>query len=436
LYIDVASRSSTGEYTILNTYTVKQSTIQFNVDTALGENTFTSSADAKAYRFRTVGSGAATYKSSGGYILRKKVTSTLLVNGAVKAEHVEAGSIRARHLEIGDTSNIFADPMLMDFPNNWGFISSANYNASVATVSDNALAFSPSRKEIRMAVGGVSVTGGAQSPAFPVEANKDYFVSLCIGAVNSNGITTNCTTRLNVRWFSDSAATTLISTSQIAETTQTYSTSTEPLSGQTKAPSNARSARIYATRVGNADHDGYTFSGPIVRRAADASLIVNGTITTDKLEAGQIITEDMIVDGAVSKTYYISQLTTTTVSTTTASPIGIGTTAAVTFAPRVGVTNPVLITLSAYVGNAAGEGTVYFDLQRWNGSAWVLHDTLGSVRLTTGSNNPVLRYLDATLHGGTVLPNATYRIAGRKSLSTDPNISVGSMLVTFEQVNK
>lgn len=388
--------------------------------------------------------------------------------GAIGATQIAAKAIVASKMAIGDTSNIFPDPLLVDFPNEWIWTTPADYNADVATVIANTVDASPSEKEIRLAVAGVATTGGANSPAFSIEAGQNYYFSLFLGALSSGGITANCTTRFYVRWYSDTAGAgaNIISSILVDESVATYSALTAPRSGILVAPANAKSARLYAQRVGDATKDAMTFSGPVVRRANAGELTVDGSITADhlaagsvvadkiaagaivaskiaagavsvdKLTAGQIIAESMIVDGAVSKQYYMYWSGQNTFTSTTAATLGVGVQAGVAFAARVGNQNPVIVTFNCML-YSAGSGQAKFILQRWDGTAWVTHDAaFGALNYSAGYSYPVFRYTDAAWYGGVSITDGTYRLQTKKSASGDANYSVGQMMVSFQQVNK
>lgn len=245
-------------------------------------------------------------------IAANAITAGKIAAGAVSADQISAGAIVASKLAIGDTSNAFPDPLLVDFPNGWVFTTSADYNAGVATVAANSLTFSPSRNEIRMVVAGVESTGGANSPPCSVDAGQHYFVSMCIGARDAAGLTANCTTRLYVRWYSSDDGTGLISSSLVQETTQTYSTSSAPLSGIVQAPADARSARLYAQRVGGATNDAYTFSGPVVRRANAGELTVDGSIRANHLAVETLLTNSAQIGALIVNNTHMANATITT----------------------------------------------------------------------------------------------------------------------------
>ena len=223
------------------------------------------------------------------------VTTGKIQAGAITASQLAANSVTASKLFVGDTSNVFPDPLLVDVSTStWGVegLTPSDYFLPEAGVT---VGFSTNTLRIR---GGVAATGYLVSPSFSVEAGRSYFVSVWAGAVN-DGPSTNCTSQVFVRWFN---GTTLLNEVLVGSTTLTQSTITAPsISGQLVAPATATAARLVFGRVGNSAHDAARFTAPVVRPAVSGELVVDGAITTLKLAAGSVAT-DRLQAGSVTST--------------------------------------------------------------------------------------------------------------------------------------
>lgn len=140
-------------------------------------------------------------------------------------------------------------------------------------------------------------TGGVLSPHFPVEAGMFYRVGAWCGAVDSQGQTTNCTTTLIIRWYSDNAGETLISSDTVGSTTGTHSNATTPrIDNLIAAPATARRARLFQQRTGNPAADGSRSNGFFVLRAVDPKLIIDGAILAQHLAALLVYAGEIVID--------------------------------------------------------------------------------------------------------------------------------------------
>ena len=271
---------------------------------------------------------------------------------------------------------------------------------------------------------------GADRYIMAVTPGEEYLVTIAAAANTATGLSLFS---VRLYWLLASG---VFNTSALAISRADLTTAWDVYSGSAVAPAGAVGCWAYVQVQSEISTARCYWTNLTVRQKSGASLIVDGSITADKLVSGEIIAGSMIVGGAVSKTYYYHYDLQTTVSTTSsASPhgIGVGLTTVVDFEPRVGSSNPVILTMNTML-YSTGSGTINFVLQRSVSGSWVTHDTIAQFQFSSGYSYPMKRYVDASFFGSTI-PDGTYRIAAYLS-SGSANCSVGQLLVTFQQVNK
>lgn len=209
------------------------------------------------------------------------VTTGKLAVGAVVADSIATQAITASKMFIGDTSNMFPDPNLVD-PAIWSSPPDSLTATALPIASTNIL-------RIFANVG--AVTRQLNGPnTIPVEGGETYFASTVayLNAADSQA-------RLYIRWFSDAAGTVFISDTLVGTVA---TTTTGIISGQVVAPATARRAAFRYYRLGGGTGTA-NFGAPIFQRPASGRLIVDGSVITSKL-AANAVTSDKIIAGAVT----------------------------------------------------------------------------------------------------------------------------------------
>lgn len=223
----------------------------------------------------------ATGAVTAGTIAAGAVTTSKIAAFAIGANQIAANAIVASKVYIGDTSNMVPDPLMVDYPASWSLTGSAVVTVNATTAQTSYNSFS---------VAGSSTTDGVLSLPIPVETGVPYYFACTV-----NGTTGN-TSAIYVRWYSDNTCATQIGSSiQVASTT---SGSTVQISGQAVAPALAVAAKFYMVKL-SSNPSAIVFSGPIMRRATDGSLVVAGSITSSSLATGAV-TASTIASGAIT----------------------------------------------------------------------------------------------------------------------------------------
>jgi hypothetical protein len=207
--------------------------------------------------------------------------------GAISATEISAGAIVASKLAIGDTSNVYPDPDFLDDSLYSGpFVFSAN-------------TWGASKRVLSISDAGGTVNKDVTGPAFPVEAGRSYLVNAKVGVQGSGAYADAA--QLHILWYSDLAATALISSATLITNSSTAGRTTVQ-GGQTVAPSNALRARLLFRRLAHPSSTiGVNFNEVVIRRAAGGELIVDGAITATKIQAASI-TGDRLAANTITAT--------------------------------------------------------------------------------------------------------------------------------------
>jgi predicted phage tail protein len=243
--------------------------------------------DKKLYRWTsatTTGTADWSKATDGADITAGSITGDRILAGTITSALIAADAITASKVRIGDTSNMYPDPLLIDpaalFGSFGGFtqtgaaISSENYALVLANAADRS----------------------TYTETFSVEAGKPYFLSFLIGL--GAGTAPVGGMQVLLSWFSvgDTGVETFITNTALG--TVNGAGNFQTVSGQVVAPANARRVQIVFYRYGGGTSIGYIGS-PIMRRAANGELIVDGSITALKIAAGSI-TGDRIQAGTIT----------------------------------------------------------------------------------------------------------------------------------------
>ncbi len=364
----------------------------------------------------------------------------------LSAQHID---LMASSVRISDPGNVFPDFDMVDAR----FYSTATASGYLfGSLADNRLGLR------FLAIPASAAAEDVASGWFPVEPATEYLATATAWVLSNSG-----TVNVSVEFGSMDAAGAVTPISAALVNSRTNSSDITQASAVITTPANARRARYRVDRsaggTGQASAGGFK-----LQKRAGASLLVDGIFAVTGMaafggelkssnfvegDAGWRITdagdaefnnlavrEDMILAGAVSRQFFLhygSQKNVTSVGMANAEVIGIGVQTEVAFSPRVASSNPVIVTLNCTL-YSAGSGKLNLGLQRWDGTAWVMHDTVAGFQYDAGYSYPMTRYVDSSFFG-TEIPDGTYRVVGWLSTGS-ATASIGQMLVSFQQVNK
>lgn len=244
---------------------------------------------------RTIIDGAAikTGSITSVQIKADEIKSVNIEADAIETRHIKAGTIRASKLQIGDTSNLFPDPMMVD-PDMYSGAVAYGLHSSTESIAGSSTNF------LQINAGSV---GEVLSAPFPAEGSANYYVA-SVMEVSSTG--TGQPTLL-VRFYSDLAGTVMISEEVIG--TRTSTTWGRVFRNDVTAPSTTRSARfVFQQNVATPSGRNSRWAEPIMRRSTDAKMIVNGTIDATKLVSGEVITGSAQIRDAIINDAHIESV--------------------------------------------------------------------------------------------------------------------------------
>ncbi len=234
--------------------------------------------DSKIYRHTGSPSGSAgfTVATDGADIIANSITAGQIAAGAISATEIAADAILTKHLAISDTSNLYPDPDFTD-PSQYSAVSDFQINANTWGSSRNYLHIG--------GVTGFTVDKATLGPAFAVNEGLEYQIACKVGVSGSGGASTSL---VSIRWYSDIAMTTVISTDAVASNA-TIGGRTTRVQGIFTAPAGAVRARMRFQRGASATGGvNAVFNEIVIRRAAAGELIVDGSIITAKLAADSV----------------------------------------------------------------------------------------------------------------------------------------------------
>ncbi|NBB41369.1 DUF7359 domain-containing protein [Sphingobium yanoikuyae] len=216
--------------------------------------------------------------AAGEMIVDGAITTPKVSAGAIVANHVAAGAITATKVVLGDTSNMVPDP---------GFNDIASWTGATYTLSTTTSAFATDYY-LRILASAASPQQVRSAP-IPVEKSTSY----AFYGIPFTSTANTATSTISVEWYSDVAASTLISSVDIGSATGTAQNQRNAI---VTAPANARRAKIVLSRsAGTSDTGEARFANPVMRRAATGELIVDGAITADKVAANSITASKLMI---------------------------------------------------------------------------------------------------------------------------------------------
>lgn len=359
----------------------------------------------------------------------------------LSAKHVE---ILASSMRISDSANVFPDFDMMDPL----FYSTANGAAfDFVTLADPALG----RYSLRIQADAAAKS--VESGWFLVEPSTEYLVSgaAWVGTVGAGMGTVTLTIETGSM---DSAGAVTVLTSNVVQT-QTdlqFSGAVPQISLSTGAT--VRRARFKLTRAAGGA-GGVRTSGLKVQKKAGANLIVDGAVVAQLLAAGEVITDSMIVNGAVGRRAFqampgfnLEELL-TGIGTPPNSGVVFGSIFTFDRQPYVfsGPTplNPVVLelffTVNAHFNFNVGSGVIQITVQKrippetaWSLSAGFEYPIVEgntkiiSTRFIDGYSSPTLQFNDSD--------TVEYRILiGRAGVAT-PFYSVTDASIVMSQISK
>ncbi len=229
-------------------------------------------------------------------ILAGSITTGKIAAGAVTATEVAAGAITASKLVVMDTSNMYPDPNLTDPASLTGTFTFA---ASVTlTSSRNVVWIVPS-----------AVDTSAATDFIPVEAGKPYFFSSEL----SQGGGTDANQRMMVIWYAMNSAGATTDLGAVTVGALNTALGTVTVSNTLTAPVNARLCKIVWFRYGGGTANTY-YGSPVMRRATNGELIVDGAITAGKIAAGAITAGTLAAGAVTAGTIAANAVTTGTIA--------------------------------------------------------------------------------------------------------------------------
>ena len=264
-------------------------------DNALGFQIYFQVAPGAAY------SGAVSF---GEMNIVEAASATMIVDGAIIADKIAAnaitagkilaGSITASKITVTDSSNIYPDPDFAD-------IKGGEYNPAIVGTQLATGWNTGSSHFLRLEYS----TGynDFNSQLFSVEGGKPYYIAAKILSGSGSA------SQFYIQWLDLDASgnVTHITHDHLGGSTATVLTD---IWQQRTAPINAKRARLLCRRDPGGPVDHVYFAAPVVRRANNGELIVDGAITADKLAANSI-TAGKIQAGAIGATQIAANAITT-----------------------------------------------------------------------------------------------------------------------------
>lgn len=212
-------------------------------------------------------------RASGELIVDGAITARKIQAGAITAEKIQAGAVNTSKLTVGDFTNLVDDPDFMNPSESWGL-------PSTVTVVDTtggpgkALRFTP--------------TGGGSNYAwngnvFPVKQGDRFLLAARVqNAFNTGNLT------VGIQFLDEGEVSINDAGSMAFGISGWADKSTEVV-----VPADAFYGRFYAVEPSAATSGDAWVSKPRVLRMSTGEMIVNGSISTDKLDA-RAVTADKI----------------------------------------------------------------------------------------------------------------------------------------------
>lgn len=299
------------------------------------------------------------------------ITGAKIAASTITGSLIAADTITASKILVGDMSNVYRDPDMQD---------AAFYSLSSGTggLSGTSLASGSTKRYISTAqTAAQTLTTGSSN----VEPGKSYYFTASIG--RDTATSGNPTMDLYLDWYSVDASNveTLLSSSTVASITATSNNHVQ--TGIFAAPSTARRVKVRVVKGATAGTSSLSLAGPVLRRAAAAELIVDGTITAGKIAAGAITANEIAANTITAAKIAAGTITATEIaaSTITAAKMNVSSLSAISANLGSITAGTLALSASSYVVyHGAGFG-VSSDLIMWFGASAT---AMGSATKTNG----------------------------------------------------
>lgn len=202
-------------------------------------------------------------------LIAGSVVSSSIAAGAVGADQIAAGAISAKHLLVGDMSNIVTNG-----DQRFGL---EGYNSNGMSLSDPDSG-SPTGRAIRL-----NIRDTSYGDFFPVSSGELYYVKF---SCYRSGVANTVAVGLQVRNKSNTTFAWLYPARKVATDPNSWTTH----EGILTIPDGGVTARVYLLieMPSTSNETTAYLSGIEVRRVSGSTMIADGTITTQKLKAGEI----------------------------------------------------------------------------------------------------------------------------------------------------
>ena len=228
-------------------------------------------------------------------IAANAITAGKIAAGAVNAQQIAAGAITASKMTLTDMSNVFPDFDMMD-----DALYSSSTGASYTFGQTGYTSAGRRRLRIEASADAESVETGW----FQVEPGAEYRVEL--HASNEAGTPVNATASWALGSMDAGSVVTQTSTGVIISTTST-NTGAKYSVNIVAGPSERRMRLIFGRSAGGTAM--VTFGGVVIRRRSNANLIVDGSITAEKIQAGAVVAGKVAANAIVASNIVAGTIT-------------------------------------------------------------------------------------------------------------------------------
>ena len=210
----------------------------------------------------------------GSTIFTGTITALQIGADAVLAQHVAANTIGARQLVLADFSNIFVD---------YDFADPKAYSAPTGISFSGTASGTRGKNQMRLAPQSAGQDMSSYSGFYPIEALSDFYAEVSASTDN----VASARARVEVQLASVDSSGVYTTTRSVipADKTQVSSTARTGVAFTTTATE--RAFRVRFRRLGDGTGSAW-FGGMLVRRKYGGSLIVDGSITADKLSVTRL----------------------------------------------------------------------------------------------------------------------------------------------------
>lgn len=338
LSLELGSVDSAGVVSSTRSITVQTATT--TTTPAKASTTFQTTSSERRGRFvmaKSSTSGSAV--RFGGFVVRRRATGELIVDGSITTEKMNAGSINADRLVAGSVSaaQLAADSILASkiyigesgnaFPD-YDMEDAAYYSGgtfSFGQLVNTALG----RQYLNIASSSSPVT--VVSDWFPVEASADYSV---YGASWLSGAASTATALYIELGSVATNGTVTVERAVTIQAPTSTTTVTRQIVNITTA-SNEKRMR-FNMQKSNVSGAAARYGGFIVRRRAGGQLIVDGSITTTKLAANAVTANELAANAVVAGKIQAGAVNTNELAANAITAAKLATTELITLSAQIG----------------------------------------------------------------------------------------------------